>query len=332
MKKTITLLSMVLMVSISKGQSTVANFETFTLSTNSFYKDTNSVPFQTANAVFRYSWDKPFSYWSGGFSYTNIQDSTNGDYTHLYNCRALKGYNSSNYYVTGQDQGIIKLKSPFNKVEGFYIANTTYAWKAIKNGNSFSRKFGDTTGTKSGGVYPQGGYPDWFKITVKGYTSGVLKPDSSEFYLADYRFANNSLDYVTGSWQWLNTSNLGVVDSIKFFMYSSDVGNFGINTPLFFSIDDFTTSQSLAGIAENSFTSNLFLYPNPTNGNINIDIHQNVLSSVNIKVLDITGKEVYNQAMGGLKNTIDLSSLTQGIYFVEITYEGIKVIKKHTKL
>ncbi|MDX2174561.1 MAG: DUF4465 domain-containing protein [Bacteroidota bacterium] len=322
MKKTITFLSLALATSWVNAQTNIANFETFTLSTNSFYKDTNSVPFQTTNALFRYSWDKPFSYWSGGFSYTNKQDSTNGNFSNLYNCRAFKGYNNSNFYVTGQNFGIIKIKSPYNKVDGFYITNTTYAYKSMKNGDSFAKKFGG----------PSGNDPDWFKITAKGYLNGSLKSDSSEFYLADYRFSNNANDYIVQSWQWFNTANLGQVDSIQFFMYSSDVGSFGINTPLFFSIDDFTTSQLFVGISENSYISNLFLYPNPTNGNLNIDFHQNVSNPIGIRIMDITGKEVYTQTTNELKNAIDLSSLTQGVYFVEVIVDGTKVIKRVTKL
>jgi hypothetical protein len=322
MKKTITLLALALTTSLVNAQTSIANFETFTLSPNSFYKDTNSVPFQTANAIFRYSWDKPFSFWSGGFSYTNKQDSSNGNFSNLYNCRALKGYNNSNFYVTGQDHGIIKIKSPYNKVEGFYITNTTYAYKSMKNGDSFAKKFGG----------PSGNDPDWFKITAKGYLNGSLKSDSSEFYLADYRSSINSNDYIVQGWQWFNTANLGQVDSIQFFMYSSDVGSFGINTPLFFSIDDFTTSQLFVGVVENSITSNLFLYPNPTNGNLNINVHQNVLSPIAIRIMDISGKEVYTQTTDELANSIDLTFLNQGIYFVEVTLDGTRVIKRITKL
>lgn len=321
MKKIVTLLTLALTAFLANGQTSIADFETFTLSPNSFYKDTNSVPFQTTNAVFRYSWDKPFSYWDGGFSYTNKQDSTNGNFSNLYNCRALKGYNNSNFYVTGKDHGIIKIKSPYNKVDGFYITNTTYAYKSMKNGDAFAKKFGG----------PSGNDPDWFKITAKGYLNGSLKSDSSEFYLADYRFSNNANDYIVQGWQWFNTANLGQVDSIQFFMYSSDVGSFGINTPLFFSIDDFTTSQSFVGIAENSIAANLFLYPNPTNGNLNIDVHQNVSNPIGIRIMEISGKEVYTKTTDVLMNSIDLNFLNLGIYFVEVTIDDTKLIKRVTK-
>jgi len=64
-----------------------------------------------------------------------------------------------------------------------------------KKGNQFSRKFGDTTGTKSGASIPQGHYPDWFKVLVKGYRGGNMLNDSIEFYLADYRSAGTTNDY-----------------------------------------------------------------------------------------------------------------------------------------
>ena len=61
----------------------------------------------------------------------------------------------------------------------------------MDSGNwTFAKKFGGTTGND----------PDFFKVTVKGYKGGVLTTDSVPFYLADFRFANNALDYIVDSW------------------------------------------------------------------------------------------------------------------------------------
>lgn len=316
MKKTITLIAS-LILSIGQAQ-VVADFESFTLTPNSYYQDVTGADWQTANAVFRYHWDTNFGgFWSSGFAYTNKNDSINGNFSNLYNCMAYKGYNNSNYYVTGQNGGIITLKSPNNSVSGFYITNTTYAYKSMKNGDSFARKFGDTTGTGCG--CPQGSYPDWFKVTVKGYLNGTMKTDSTEFYLADFRFSNNTLDYIVKNWQWVNTSNLGSVDSICFFMYSSDVGSFGMNTPAFFSIDNFTTSQ-LAGINELSYFKNLKLYPNPASDEISVDFISESETSFN--VYDVLGNKIYsddNKLPAGKNNyRLDLSYLNSGFYFIEL--------------
>ncbi|MBA3665608.1 MAG: DUF4465 domain-containing protein [Bacteroidetes bacterium] len=320
MKKTITTLTLALFALTGNTQTQVTGFESYTLAPNSFYKDTNSVPFQSTTAIFRHEWTNgQFAYWSGGFSYTNKNDTTNGNFNNVYNCRAFKGYNNSAKYATGQDHGIIAMKAPYDKVDGFYITNTNYAYKSMKFGDSFAKKFGGATGND----------PDWFKITLKGFLNGAMKSDSATFYLADYRFANNSSDYIVENWQWFNTAILGEVDSVKVFMYSSDVGQFGINTPLFFSMDDLTISNAYVGIAENTNTLDIQLYPNPTNGVVFFQNQTN--QTMTITVTDISGKIIARETSASVQKNIDLSALDNGIYFAEISIGQSKVTKKLIK-
>jgi hypothetical protein len=322
MKKTIIQLAATLAFSLKlstvAAQTYAADFESFTLTPSSYYKDTTSAPFQTTNALFRYSWDTGFDYWSGGSSYTNIHDSTSGGFTNLYNCRPKFGYLSSNNYVTAQDRAVIVVKAPYDQVDGFYITNTTYAFKSMKNGDSFAKKFGGTSGND----------PDWFKITAKGYLNGTMKTDSSVFYLADFRFANNALDYIVGDWQWFNTINLGQVDSIKFFMYSSDVGSFGINTPLYFSLDNFTTTDNVVGLTEYSSDANVNIYPNPFHDRIALQLSTE--EDYSLEITDIAGKKVYSETNTN-NQTADLSFMQAGIYFAEIRIKDQKTIKKIIK-
>ncbi len=322
MKKTITTLALVLGLFTTKAQTMVANFESLPLATNSAYSSTTSVPFSQAGASFQYKWDANFNYWSGGFSYTNKYDSSSvvTATPGLYGVMPLKGYNNSNIYAVAQDKGVINLSAPSNTVNGFYITNTTYAYRSMKHGDQFGKKFGGATGND----------PDFFKVTVKGYKGGVLLPDSVPFYLADFRFANNALDYLVNTWQWVNTSTLGNVDSLKFFMYTSDNGSFGPNTPLFFAIDDFTIVQSSVGLAENKNNLKFNVYPNPFNSDMNIVLALNN-ESTKANVLDVTGKVIYSQEVNGLQANLDLNSLQSGIYFLEISSGDNKSVKKIIK-
>ncbi|MCK4822507.1 DUF4465 domain-containing protein, partial [bacterium] len=63
-----------------------------------------------------------------------------------------------------------------------------------------------------------------------------------DFYLADYRFTDNSLDYIVKGWTWLDLSGFGNdVIGLQFALSSSDVGQWGMNTPAYFALDDVTT-------------------------------------------------------------------------------------------
>jgi len=70
-------------------------------------------------------------------------------------------------------------------------------------------------------------------IDVNGDYTGTV-----DFYLADYRFDNNSEDYIIDNWTWVDLSLLGDVVGLEFSIDSSDKEAFGINTPAYFAMDN----------------------------------------------------------------------------------------------
>lgn len=309
---------------ISYGQIT-ENFDgsAFTLSPNSFYKNTTKDDWQTSLptsfATFRYHWDTAYGgYWKSGLAYTNIKDSVNGTFTNLYGSITNGAFNGSNY-VTAQRNSIIKMNSSALSLSGFFVTNTTYAYKTIKKGNAFARKFGDTTGTHSG--LAQGTYPDWFKLIVRPYRGGVLLTDSVEFYLADYRPAGTSNDEIVKNWQYVNCSKLPISDSILITMKSSDNGLYGMNTPGFFCMDNITVINTI-GMQELENLVNMFVSPNPASDNISLQYVAKLETMLTVKLYDIYGKEIMtmqSEAVIGSNNILlQTSYLSAGVYFLEI--------------
>lgn len=333
MKKIITIIATILTAFNADGQpyTVTADFENFSLNPNSAYSPSASIPFQTQNAIFKYQWSTTYTLWTGGFAYTNVQDSTNGTYTNLYGVKAFKGYNNSSKFAIGQDKGAISIiLSNFCTISGFYITNTTYAYKTIKNGNQFARKFGDTTGTHSGNIIPQGSYPDFFKITARGFSGGSMKSDSAVFYLADYRFSNNTLDYIVKTWQWFDLSKLGTVDSLKFFMYSSD-NSFGfMNTPGFFAMDDFTNINTYNSLNEINSNIEMSIYPNPVNNKLTIQFLKGYIEK-EIYLSNILGEEIFYAKSDQDSLDIETQNFLQGIYFLRIKTEKGDFVTKIIK-
>jgi hypothetical protein len=75
---------------------------------------------------------------------------------------------------------------------------------------------------------------------------------------------------------------------------------------------------------------NLLIYPNPTNGIIQI---RNELSSdANLIITDITGKLIIKSQLSKLNNQIDLSNIVNGLYLLIIQTENqtytTKIIKE----
>lgn len=87
-----------------------------------------------------------------------------------------------------------------------------------------------------------------------------------------------------------------------------------------------TTIQSLS-VAQNS--KGLFvLYPNPAKNMVNIDFTKNTANTVSISVSDISGKTVLAKNISNGENSFDVSSLTSGMYFVNIKADNKQQIIK----
>lgn len=312
--KLFSLLALLATLQIS-AQAITETFESFTLAPNSFYKDTNNAPFQSNAAVFTHEWvTGSFPFWSAGFSYSNAYDSATAGFTNLYGVMPYKGYNNSSMYVIGQDKGVIRLKNKQTVVNGFYYTNTTYAYKSMRYGDGFSRKFGDTTGTGSGTNIAQGNYPDYFKIIVRGYLNGNLKTDSVEIWLADYRFANGAQDFMVNDWRYANTSALGLVDSIQLSMRSSVFNQYGMLTPGFFAIDNFETGpENPVGLLSDIKRNQLNIFPVPFKNDFTIIAEgqfQWTLTNMQAEILMTGGSENLTK--------VETNDLPCGIYLLRI--------------
>lgn len=312
----------------------VANFENLTLTTGTYWDGASSplgTTFTSADAIFPNFYETAWGgYWASGWAYSNMTDSTTAGYTNMYSARTASGYNSANYAI-GKDGAIINLNANAinGVVNGLYITNTTYAALSMKNGDSFARKFGDTTGTYCG--CPQGSYPDWFKLSITGFRSGTVITDTVNFYLADYRFANSTQDYMVKNWQWVNLTSLGNVDSLIFTLSSSDNGMYGMNTPAFFAIDNLTTASIATGIAQLN-DGVIKIYPNPAGENLTIDLSSNPSSLNNVTIYDYTGKVIESKIVNSSITNWDLNNYSAGIYFVKVVNNtkvfSSKIVKK----
>ena len=253
MKKQILLLA-TLAFTATVGAQTRAGFDDIKLSNNSV-KNGSGAPvsgkFNSGNVEFANTYQTNFGgFWSNGWAYSNIKNDTNGTYGNLYAAYANTGANSSSKYAVGQQGSIMRIKGvdAGDTVKGLYVTNGTYPALTIKNGDAFSKKFGGSNGTD----------PDFFVLIIKAWKNGVKSLDSVNFYLADYRSDSNALDYIVKDWTWVDLSSLGAIDSLEFIMNSSDKGQFGINTPLFFCVDDVVTKNDTADFENLSLAANKF--------------------------------------------------------------------------
>jgi hypothetical protein len=73
------------------------------------------------------------------------------------------------------------------------------------------------------------------------------------------------------------------------------------------------------------------LYPNPVNELLNIDLKDNQLGMVTMKIVSPEGQVVVQQALTATRNLVSLSKLAPGLYFVQLEGKDISAVRKIVK-
>ena len=101
-------------------------------------------------------------------------------------------------------------------------------------------------------------------------------------------------------------------------------------TQLGVNIDDFVINGTLSN--QNFELNNVFVYPNPSKGIFNISLGN--IQPTGIDVYDLTGKIVWSKkeiSVTNFETAIDLSNVSQGIYFVKIMSNEQATVKRIIK-
>ena len=102
-------------------------------------------------------------------------------------------------------------------------------------------------------------------------------------------------------------------------------------------VDDgfLVTVQTVTAVNDCSGVTELNVFPNPASDRLNVRFMPGEVSSVNCKVMDMTGKLLYEKSIetnGGLvEETMDVSEFAKGIYFLRIETPKGTTIEKFVK-
>ncbi|MCC6720935.1 MAG: DUF4465 domain-containing protein [Bacteroidia bacterium] len=219
-----------------KVRFNISTFETVKLQKKGYYNgDDMQKTFVNGHFIYRLSYDSVWKSWSG-IAITNHTDTITNSYNNEYSSITGQGYNGSKNYGVCYNSGTIICTEP-TKLLGFYISNTTYTFNIIKSGSAFSKKFGGVNGNDT----------DWFRVKIVSFYKGK-KNDSLYHYLADYRFSDNSKDYISKKWERVDLSVFDkFTDSLRISFESTDNGTWGMNTPAYMAFDDFNSSSKMNG-------------------------------------------------------------------------------------
>ena len=171
-------------------------------------------------------------YW-GGFTASNRTDLNQSGLDAQYTAAAGCGYDGSTQYAVAYTMGVqtdvYAADGQSHTVTGCYVTNNLWTYQDILQGGYGEPPYGGNTGND----------PDWFKVTATGKNTNGQTVGTLDFYLADYRFANNAEDYVLNTWEWFDLSPLGNVATISFSLSSSRGSGYNMITPAYFCMDNF---------------------------------------------------------------------------------------------
>ena len=316
--------TILLLLSLSTGaltQSLTVGFEEFSVPLDSFIVEAPGGVFDSPPLVLPNDYNADFNSFNGWVLSTKTDVTTPG-FGNQFSAITGQGAENSLTYAVGYppfEQPII-IRRDSDGVDRTFrdllVTNTTYSYFSMLDGDMFASKFGGVSGDE----------PDFFSIVIKAYEGGALLPDSVEFFLADYRFTDNSLDYIVDEWTLVNLSNTfpNPVDSLGITFRSSDTGDFGINTPTYLAIDN-VRMEPFTNTARPTLLPAPSVYPNPVRNHLTIT---EMVAGTPLQVLDVYGRVMQRQIVRSSTETISTASLPAGVYWIQTpNREAVRIVK-----
>ncbi len=311
MKKIYTLVAAFVVAGTINAQTTI-DFENHPLAGAESHDNGNDGigAFDFGGTTFDYSYNMTGNYFSG-FAISNHTDVTTTGFMNQYSAYTAGGAGGSSNYAIFYDfsNGGINTNNSTMRIDSFELTNTTYAYLSMRDGDGYGKQFGSIY--DAGGIVDNTNGEDYFKVWIYGENFDQTEIDSIEFYLADYRFADSTQDYIIDAWNTIDFSGFAFdVSSVRFAFASSDVNSFGIKTPAYLAIDNVST-QSNVGI-NNQLAAHYEMYPNPVVNVLTING-----GNGRIEITNAYGQVIIDEVHNSISK-IDVSELASGVYFVTL--------------
>lgn len=209
----------------------IVDFENLTIGASGYWNGSDgSGSFVSNGMTFSNNYSALYSSWEG-FSYSQKADVTTSGVGNQFSVfDSSNGTNKFGIYYPPYGSDLFTafpLGSQYT-LKSMSICNSTYAALSMKNGDPFAKKFGGVSGNEK----------DWFKMTIIGYNALGDSVKAVDFYLADYRFDDNSKDYIVNKWTTVDLTSLGKINKVTFRFSSTDNGAYGMNTPAIVCLDN----------------------------------------------------------------------------------------------
>ncbi len=312
----------------SQDNGDTLTFESFDLGTETYHNGTEGTPnftigdFTLSNTLSVQEWGDDWN----GFAVSKVQNITTAGSGNQYASFANGGANGSSQYGIffagyGTPQ-VIEFQDP-TILRSIQITNTTYAGISMRDGDAYAKQFGSVTNANGNDDGTDG--EDWFLLQIIPLDENdALVGDTIDFYLADYRFADNDDDYILNTWETVDLNDVKA-SKLTFKLSSSDNGDWGMNTPAYFALDNLIASTTLSLASVSKIEAAIF--PNPVTDNFVVKTPE----TGTMEIFNPFGQLIKTISVNGV-TTVDVSELPAGMYHATLTSKNgsntLKVIVK----
>lgn len=170
-------------------------------------------------------------------------------------------------------------------------------------------------------------FSGYYKYSTPGVDSCIMS-----IYLTKYNISLQKRDtvgqgiYTSGEREeWTNFETIinyfssETPDSMNILILSSDTSLFVEGSTLLIDKLYIDEPVSIKDYNQNDLESKIFIYPNPAKEFIYLDIADNKLQNCSIKLIDLNGAILIESVLRSDKNKIDVSHLSPGMYFIQIS-------------
>lgn len=285
----------------------LADFEDFGLAVDTFRNgaalDGDAFAAGPLSLPNTYTNDGQFESWTG-WSISNRADTTTPGFGNQYSAFAGSGAEGSETFAVGFGSARIDVVDGPAPIEQLYVTNTTYAALSMRDGDQFAKRFGGAGGDD----------PDFLTVTFVGWSDSVSTADSVTVFLADFRPEDSADDYILDEWLPVDLSVLGAVDSVTLAFASSDVGQFGINTPTYVAIDQVSVGAA-SGVWGQAPEPGPAVWPNPVTERLRVSVDE----ASEYAIANASGQVVTRGRTGG---EVSVSHLPPGVYGIRVSAKG----------
>lgn len=161
-------------------------------------------------------------FWGGGVVISNYVNADLSHNTYDYQLEVPQSNGSKTFAVANSDGYIYFKDGIARRIITLDYSPTTYVLSVEKNGNDFARALNKPT--------------DFLKVVATGYL-GETATGKVDLWLTQ-----NGV--VLDGWKGASLSSLGLVNKVTFTFEGSDTGQWGLNTPTYFAIDNITVQDA----------------------------------------------------------------------------------------